>query len=35
MNVDDRLKFMRNWVKDLNDTYPEKNQQKIHKINKP
>lgn len=29
MNVDDRLRFMRNWLKDLNNFYPEDNQKKI------
>lgn len=33
MNVDDRLKFMRDWVKYVNDTYPEENQKKIECLN--
>ena len=29
MNVDDRLRFMRNWLKDLNRLYPEEHRKEI------
>lgn len=29
MNVDDRLKFMRDWLKDLKNILPEDNQKEI------
>lgn len=33
MNVDDRLKFMRDWVKELNKIYPEEHQKEIECLN--
>ena len=33
MTPQERLKFMREWVKDLNDTYPEENKNAIECLN--